>query len=69
MKSLALVLASTTVALLIGIEVTAYLTVWPPAMSAVGDGTAVYDPEIGLVPRPSAHTRHIYPAIADRAAF
>jgi hypothetical protein len=38
-------------------------------MSVVGDGTAAYDPEIGLVPRPSAHTRHIYPAIADRAAF
>ena len=69
MKSLVLALASTTIALLIGIEVTAYLTVWPPAMSAVGDGIVIYDPEIGLVARPSAHTRHIYPAIADRAAF
>ena len=69
MKSLVLALASTTIALLVGIEVTAYLTVWPPAMSAVGDGTVVYDPEIGLVSRRSAHTRHIYPAIADRAAF
>ncbi|MPZ32228.1 MAG: hypothetical protein GEV13_14735 [Rhodospirillales bacterium] len=69
MKSLVLALASTTIALLVGIEVTAYLTVWPPAMSAVGDGTVVYDPEIGLVARPSARTRHIYPAIADRAAF
>jgi hypothetical protein len=69
MKSLVLALASTTIALLIGIEVTAYLTVWPPAMSAVGDGTVIYDPEIGLVARPGAHTRHIYPAIADRAAF
>jgi hypothetical protein len=69
MKSLVLALATTTIALLVGIEVTAYLTVWPPAMSAVGDGTVVYDPEIGLVSRPSAHTRHVYPAIADRAAF
>jgi hypothetical protein len=69
MKNLVLALASTAVALLIGIEVVAYLTVWPPAMSAVGDGVTIYDPEIGLVPRPSAHTRHIYPAIADRAAF
>ncbi len=69
MKSLGLVLASTAIALLIGIEVTAYLTVWPPAMSTVGDGIVVYDPEIGLVSRPSAHTRHIYPAIADRATF
>ena len=68
-KNLVLALASTAVALLIGIWVTAYLTVWPPAMSAVGDGTVIYDPEIGLVARPSAHTRHIYPAIADRAAF
>lgn len=68
-KSLVLALASTTIALLIGIWVTAYLTVWPLAMSAVGDGTVIYDPQIGLVARPSAHTRHIYPAIADRAAF
>lgn len=69
LKSLGLVLASTAIALLIAIEVTAYLTVWPPAMSTVGDGIVVYDPEIGLVSRPSAHTRHIYPAIADRATF
>lgn len=68
-KSLVLALASTTVALLIGIEVTAYLTVWPPAMSTVGDGIVIYDPEIGLVSRPRAHTRHIYPAIAERATF
>jgi hypothetical protein len=69
MKSLVLVLLSTTISLLIGIAVTAYLTVWTPAMSSVGDGIAIYDPEIGLVPRPSAHDRRIYPAIADRAAF
>ena len=69
LKSFVLALASTAVALLIGIAATAYLTVWPPAMSAVGDGTVIYDPEIGLVARPSGHTRHIYPAIADRAAF
>ena len=68
-KSLVLALVSTAVALLIGIWVTAYLTVWPPNMSAVGDGIVIYDPEIGSVARPSAHTRHIYPAIADRAAF
>ncbi len=69
LKSLVLALASTAVALLIGIWVTAYLTAWPPNMSAVGDGTVIYDPEIGSAARPSAHTRHIYPAIADRAAF
>ena len=69
MKSLILALASTMVALLIGIWVTAYLTVWPPNMSAVGAGIVIYDPEIGSVARPSARTRHIYPAIADRAAF
>lgn len=69
MKNLVLALASTAITLLVGIEVSAYLTVWPPAMSAVGDGTTVYDPEIGVVARPSAHTRHVYPAIADRAAF
>lgn len=69
LKSFVLALASTTVALLVGIWVTAYLTVWPPAMSTVGDGIVVYDPEIGLVARPSGHTRHIYPAIADRATF
>ncbi len=68
-KSLLLVLASTTVALLLGVWVTAYLTVWTPAMSSEGPGIAVYDPEIGLVPRPSAHNRRIYPAIADRKAF
>jgi hypothetical protein len=68
-KSLILALVSTTIALLIGIEVAAYLTVWPPAMSAVGDGLVIFDPEIGMVARPSAHTRYIYPAIADRAAF
>ena len=34
-KSVVLALASTTVALLIGIWVTAYLTVWPPAMTSV----------------------------------
>jgi hypothetical protein len=61
LKSLVLVLASTTIALLVGVWVTAYLTVWPPAMSTVGDGIVIYDPEIGLVSRPSAHTRHIYP--------
>jgi len=69
LKSLVLAWASTAVALLIGIWVTAYLTVWPPNMSAVGDGIVIYDPEIGSVARPSGHTRHIYPAIADRAAF
>jgi hypothetical protein len=69
LKSLVLAFAATAVALLIGIWVTAYLTVWPPNMSAVGDGIVIYDPEIGSVARPGAHTRHIYPAIADRAAF
>ena len=37
-----LVLVSTTAALLIGIWVAAYLTVWTPAMSSVGPGIAVY---------------------------
>jgi hypothetical protein len=69
MKSLILVLVSATIALVLGVWVTAYLTVWPPATSSVGPGIAVYDREIGLVPRPSAHTRRIYPAIADRSAF
>jgi hypothetical protein len=68
-KNLLLVLVSTTAALLIGIWVAAYLTVWTPAMSSVGPGIALYDPEIGLVPRPSAHNHLIFPAIADRSHF
>lgn len=68
-KTLALTLVSTTIALLIGIEVAAYLTVWPLAMSSEGDSLVIFDPEIGMVARPSARTRHIYPAIADRAPF
>jgi hypothetical protein len=64
-----LTVVSTTIALLIGIEVAAYLTVWPPAMSSEGDSLVLFDPEIGMVAHPSAHTRHIYPAIADRAPF
>jgi hypothetical protein len=69
MKNLILVLVSTTVTLLIGIWVAAYLTVWTPAMSSTGPGIAVYDPEIGLVPRASAHNRLIFPAIVDRKPF
>jgi len=67
--TLVLTLVSTTIALLIGIEGAAYLTVWPPAMSSEGDSLVLFDPEIGMVAHPSAHTRHIYPAIADRAPF
>lgn len=69
MKNLILVVVSTTVTLLIGIWVAAYLTVWTPAMSSTGPGIAVYDPEIGLVPRASAHNRLIFPAIVDRKPF
>jgi len=68
-KSLILVLISTTIGFSGGIAVVAYLTVWPLAMSAEGDGVVVFDAEIGSLARPSAHTRHVYPAIADRAAF
>jgi hypothetical protein len=69
MKNIAMVVASTAVALVIGIWVAAYLTVWTPPLSSEGDGIVVYDPEIGMVARRNAHTRQIYPAIADRAAF
>lgn len=68
-KSLLLTLVSTTIALLIGIEVTAYWTVWPAAMSSKGDSLIVYDPEIGMVAHRNAHTHRVYPAIADRGHF
>jgi len=68
-KSLLLALVSTTIALLIGIEVVAYWTVWPAANSSRGDILVVYDPEIGVVANHNTHTLRIYPAIADRSHF
>jgi hypothetical protein len=68
-KSLLLALVSTMIALLIGIEVVAYWTVWPAAMSSQGDSLIVYDPEIGMVAHRNAHTHLVYPAIADRGHF
>jgi hypothetical protein len=68
-KTLLLVLVSTIVSLLLGIEIAAYLTVPAIAMSSEGDGIVIYDPEVGAIPNPSSHTKRIYPAIKDRKAF
>ena len=68
-KNLVLASATTIVCLLIGIEVAAYLTVPPIHLSSEGDAMVVFDPEIGMVPNRSAHTRRTYPAIKDRATF
>jgi len=61
--------ATTIVCLLVGIWVAAYLTVPPIHLTSEGDPMVVFDPEIGMVPNRSAHTRRIYPAIKDRATF
>ena len=68
-KNLMLASATTIVCLLIGIEVAAYLTVPPIHLTSEGDAMVVFDPEIGMVPNRSAHTRRTYPAIKDRATF
>ncbi len=68
-KNLVLGAVTTLACLVIGIEVTAYLTVPPIHLMSEGDDLVVFDPELGAVPHPSAHTRRIYPAIKDRATF
>lgn len=68
-KTAVLVLVSTMVGLLAGIEVAAYLTVPGIAMSSEGDGLVIFDPEIGAIANPSSYNRRIYPAIKDRKAF
>ena len=68
-KNIILAAVSTTACLLIGIEVAAYLTVPPIHLTSEGDPMVVFDPEIGMVPNRSAHTKRTYPAIADRATF
>lgn len=68
-KNFLLASATTIVCVLIGIEVAAYLTVPPVHLTSKGDAMVVFDPEIGMVPHPSAHTKRTYPAIKDRATF
>ncbi|MFO1160560.1 MAG: hypothetical protein U1E60_17105 [Reyranellaceae bacterium] len=68
-KNILLATATTVVCLLIGIEVAAYLTVPSIHLTSEGDAMVVFDPEIGMVPHPSAHTKRTYPAIKDRATF
>lgn len=58
-RNLALTVGTTLLALLAGIAVAAYLTVPNPQLVTEGGGFVVFDPEIGMVPRPSGYTRRI----------
>jgi len=59
LRNVSLAAGTTLLALLSGIWVTAYLTVPNPQLATEGGGFVVFDPEIGMVPRPSAHTKRI----------
>ena len=57
-KSALLMLASTVLSLVAGIAVVGYWTVPNPQLYVEGDGYFIaFDPEIGVVPRPSGYTR------------
>jgi hypothetical protein len=68
-KNFVLAAATTLASLLIGIWVAAYLTVPGIHVTSSGDPLVVWDPEIGMVPSRSAHTKRVYPAIKDRATL
>jgi hypothetical protein len=58
-RNASLAAGTTLLAMIGGIWVAAYLTVPNPQLVTEGGGFVVFDPEIGMVPRPSAHTRRI----------
>lgn len=59
LRNVSLAAGTTLLALLAGLWVAAYLTVPNPKLVTEGGGFVVFDPEIGMVPRPNGHTRRI----------
>jgi hypothetical protein len=59
LRNASLAAGTTLLAALAGIWVAAYLTVPNPQLVTEGGGFVVFDPEIGMVPPPNAHTRRV----------
>lgn len=58
-RNVYLAAGTTLLATLAGLWIAAYATVPNPQLVTQGGGFIVFDPEMGMAPRPSAHTRRI----------
>ncbi len=69
LRSLALAVGFTVASVVAGIWVAAYLTVPNPQMAIEGGNFLAFDPEIGVIARPSHHARRTEGATPNRPAL